>query len=412
MKKKRVIQDLRGLLIKFLICAILWYKDLIQVYLPMGPMFLLLGVLLTAVVLFDNYSAKGQHSLEKLPKASYLVFLYVLLSFMFGLIVTPNRSSFLSNGFTVVEFMVIMMYVCYYARTRGSLDFLLWNAIVLYFVICVFFLVAPVTVLEKGVKRYSISESVNPNSLSMNMAIGVWATLFMISSKKLHPALGLPICGAMAYACVMTASRKGFIGLAIAIVLWTLFVFLPSDDPKNVRKKVIRLLIVLAVVAVAIRLLLPVLEKTAVFTRFEGMGEDSSTRVRRNMYSVGLEYLKASPIFGYGFWGFQHFYGVYSHSTWVEVFVSSGIPLALLYFSSYLVILWGLIHRYLFNRKNSMSNTSAKMYMILFTMEMFYTVCIIHIYNLTSFVLFGLLIMAADRKQDRNLPAVPGEAQT
>lgn len=412
MKKKRVIQDLKGLLIKFLLCAILWYKDLIQVYLPMGPMFLLLGVLLTVVVFMDNFSARGQHSLEKLPKASYLIFFYVILSFMFGLFVTPDLSSFLSNGFTVVEFMAIMMYVCYYARTRGSLDFLIWNYIVLYTVLCIIFMIAPVGVEEKGVIRYSISESVNPNSLSMDMAIGIWMTLLMVSRKKLHPTIGLPICAAMAYSCVMTASKKGFICLAIAIVLWTLFVFLPSDDPKNVRKKLFRLLIVLAITAVAVRLLIPVLSKTAVFARFESMEDDMSTKLRRDMYAVGLEYLLSSPIFGYGFWGFLHFYGAYSHSTWVEVFVSSGIPLALLYFSSYLVILRGLIQRFLFNRKNRLNNTSIKMYMILFVMEMFYTVCVIHIYNLTSFIMFGMLIMAADRKQDSAQLAARGEVQT
>lgn len=392
MNTKIVIKDPKGLLMKLLICAIIWYRDFMQKYFSISNAFLVLGVLLTVVVVLDALSRNRKNESIKLFRETYIIFLYVAMTYIAGFIVAPDMQNQLSNGFTIVEFSLVFLYVCYYTKTRGDIQFLVWNYVILYTLMCGLFIVSPVLYYEDKVARYSFSTTMNPNSFAMTLTIGTWAILYMISKKKIPILLGLPICGLMLYGVIMTASKKNLISIVLCLLLWIILVYLPLDKSKNIIKDIIKLTLFAFIIYIGVRLLLPLFSSSVMRLRFENLFSDQSTLERVSMYQNGWEYLKESPVLGYGFWGFQYFYGYYSHSTWVEVFVSSGIPLGLLYFSSYILIGYGLIRNIRLSKGRIEQNVEMRMFLILFILMAVYTFTIIHIYTLNSFIIFGAII--------------------
>ena len=126
MKNRLVVSDFYGVLMRVLLCSIVWYKEAIQNrYYRGSSVFLVLGALLTAVVFLDYFS-KGKHGFL-INGLAWRYLLYLGLTFVFGFVVAPNISNHISYGITVIEFSMIMAYICYYASTRGSVEFLVWN---------------------------------------------------------------------------------------------------------------------------------------------------------------------------------------------------------------------------------------------------------------------------------------------
>ncbi len=400
--KKR--SDPLGVWMVILICAIVWYRDFVTKYMQISNMLLLLGGGLVLIVIFDLLNGRGRRAFFSLPKAIYLITAYMALTYLFGFLTAPTISVHFSEGLTYVEFTVIMLCICYYAKTRGSTRFLVINYALVYTLMAFLFVLDPVVVSEGAVTRYSFSRDMNSNSFAMALTMGIWSLLYLTSLNKLKLWISAPICGVMMYASFMTGSRKGIFGLLIVFVLWIFVCYLRPGQNISVGKKFGRLAAIVAVVTVGLIILLPYFENSAVAYRLGIMGEDTSSDLRMEMYSKGVEYVSQSPLVGYGFGGFRQFYGLYSHATWVEVFVAAGIPLAILYFSSYVNIFANICRVAGKRVRHFLSPTTdvhVRMHAILFVVMMFYTISIIHIYNINSFYSFAMIIMSlAGAKQE------------
>ncbi len=386
------------MVIKFLLCFIIWYQAAIQPYFEISNFLLLLGLLLTFFVVVDCYSNYGFTAVPRLPGTAYALALYFIITYIVGMAVAPDVGTHIRDGAAMVEFMVLMVFTCYYAKTRKSADFLVWNYVLMNCVMLVVFLINPVEVgsAAEGV-RYSYSLNTNPNTFAMSLTIGVFGILYKIMQKKIKVIIGLPVCGVFLYACSLTGSRKGFFGMVLALVLWAVICYIPLSSDKKPIAAISRFLIIAAACVVLFLVLRPLLADSTLMSRFQSLGKETGDKNRLDMYVKGLEYLKNSPLFGYGFWGFGYFYGVYSHSTWVEAFVSSGIPLGVVYAVSFLSVGISLISAN--NRKtaeNYETLVCVRQYLVLFLVFVFYSICVIHIYNINSMICMGLMISAAD----------------
>ena len=391
------IVDVKGFLMRFFFCAIVWYKDVIQQrYYYGGNVFLLLGFMLTCVIVMDYSLNATRLKAYRFPRAAVYIFVYIILTYFFGQVSSPLVYYHRNLGKTLVEFAFIMMFVCYYGTTRKTLDFLIWNYTAAYSFMLIVFLISPVPIESGGIIRYSFSEKLNPNSLAICFSTGIWSILYLVSKKKIKLIFGLPLCSAMLYGIFLSGSRKGFICAVICILLWFAFYYIPLSGSKYANSKFMKIFFSLIAIGLMLVILTPYFNGSMLFTRMQKIFLDDSYSSRVNMYEVGFKYIKQSPWLGYGFWGFAYFYGLYSHSTLIEVPVSSGVPIALIYFWSYVSITYNLrlANRQSKIHKNKYDIIVIRQYIILFAMQLFYTVCTIHIYDLSSYINFALIIMS------------------
>lgn len=380
-----------------LLCMVSWYQIAIQPLLEIPNMLLILGVLSVTTAILE--CAEGEHCYFPMPpKEVLIVLLYVVLTYLLGFYNSPNPSYHATYGITVIEMSIFMVLVCYYHITRGNTDLLIKNFIILYTLMSVKFLVSPQIYSNhiEGI-RYSYSTTMNPNSFAIGLSIALWCLLYLHTKKKLRRRfLTIPLIVIFLVVIFMTGSRKSLLASLICIVLWFLFCYIP-DIGGDWRNKIIGGVLSTFILVLISSIVLSRTTDSMMLHRMRMLqGALSQESDRMSYYALGYEYLKQAPFVGYGFQGFASLNGgMYSHSTIVEVFVSSGIPLGILYFSMYGSILSKLISSLKITRRGWDLPVQREicLCLILMLVMVFYAFMINHLYDLNSFIVFGIIIM-------------------
>lgn len=393
-------KDTYGFLLRLLIAGVLIYTEVIQPYWEISKALLLLGTLLAGLTILDMSGIYGFLRFPIPSKPFSFILIYVAGTCFFGIFVSPNLPVHINKATTIIEYTIVAGCILHYCHTRNDSTFLAKLFVFIAVTMGLSFIIRPQIYMDTiyGV-RYSYSNSTNPNDFAMILAVGIWAVLYFVSQKRLNTLIGVVVCAVLVYAEVGTGSRKGMIGILICLLLWIAFCFLPlSKDNSGILGKIYRLVVVIFGISAVVVYFLPQLSDSTLILRFLDFSNDQSNQNRLSMYKEGLEFLSQSPLFGYGFEGFRCFKGYYSHSTIVETFVSSGIPLALIYFGAYLNIAIELLKARTvssFNKDYDME-VQRRMTLILLLMMAFYAVCVIHIYDLPSFYYFGMIIVLVE----------------
>ena len=393
-----MIKDIKGKFIATMICAIIWYCEIIQYrFVVIRNMLLVLGVLMVFAIALD-LSKRKIAKLRYLSKDVWLLGAYLGGTFLAGMLVAPVLSEHISHGISALEYYIVLLGICYYAITRKNVTFLAWNYVIMYAFAVILFLSSPQAIQEGGELRYSLSASMNSNIFAMSLTISIWAALYLVSLNKLHVIVGAVYSFAALYAIMMTASRKGLIGAILVVGLWVIMCYLPLQQRKRLQTSLVKYTVIAIGIMMAALILLPYYQSSYLFERMLGLVNlsDQSTINRLQMYVNGWGHLMDSPLLGYGFWGYSNFHFAYSHATIVEVPVSSGVFLSIVYFSTYIITAQQLWKR----RKGRnipdsrlvyISKVDNRVAMVLFALLLFYAFSLIHIYQLTSFVAFALV---------------------
>lgn len=374
-----------------MIWLICFYSTVIQVkFFQIQNGMLLLG----AAILICYIIAYGDRSYdirEFLTEESICMLFFMAYMLVVGYIVSPSRSSHISQWIRCMEYLFIQIVIASLIKSSGTETFqvlLLAEAVVLAFV----FLRNPINYHASG--RYSISNELNPNGLGMSFAAGIWAVLYRQYEKKYPLILSGTLVALFGYCIMLTASRKALIAAGIIIFLWLLLCLLPSLKERGGIKAILVFLTMLFLVITIGRAFLRVYAGSTIAIRMNSMLNEASESSRADMYRAGYEMLKGNPLFGIGFQGFKYNYQFYSHATLVEVPVSSGIIGALLYFTAYFLSIGKTIILCRNTRgipELANEYMRVKMDLILWMAMLFYTTCIIHPYQFDSYVIFGII---------------------
>lgn len=385
-----------GKMLKIFLFSIIWYVEFCVRYFQYPNTLLLLGAALAGFLILD-YLSGGKRTLGKMPAAVGWLFAYEIYTIVFGAVVSPNISAHINQSIIMVEYMLPFIAIVYYAKTRNDSDFIIWNFAILYTLMCLIFLYRPIYYRNNAhFGRYSFAAGMNPNNFGMCMATGAWSVLYLASKKKFPLVGALLISGLQIYAIFLSGSRKGIIGILMIIALWIVLCYIPNTDAKKWYAKIAKIGFCVIIVCVGIVVLAPYYLESNLARRMGDLIGEASGGARNEMYIKGLEYFKNAPIFGYGLQGFRYFYGGYSHATIVEVPVTGGVIGIALYLCFYASILKGVC-------KKTSSNCSIqskeafvqkRMGLVLFASLMFYSIAMIHIYELSSYVYFATIVAA------------------
>ena len=169
---------------------------------------------------------------------------------------------------------------------------------------------------------------------------------------------------------LLTGSRKGLVGMALALVLYQVM--------DKGWKKYKNLFIVAVVMIFAYFLIMNVEQLydiaghrvEALLSYFKGEKfNEASLETRDRIAGVGWKYVWKSPWFGYGLNNFgilRGTYGLYSHNNYLELMFGCGIIGTSLYYLGYLYVLFGHLKLYLKHKV-----VDSKLYVILLVIQMF-----------------------------------------
>ena len=375
--------------------AMIWciaaYSSIIQskfFQISNGMLILGAAILVFYILTFVSGSLTIQ---EMLTEENGFMLAFMIYILIVGLLFSPNRANHLSQWITSLEYLFIQIVLASIIKRFGTITFhgLL---VVLAIIIAVVFINEPVNYLGTG--RYSISNEVNPNGLGMGFAAGIWAVLYFQQKTKVPLILVGLLVALFGYCIIMTGSRKSIIGGGLAIVIWLIFCYIPSLKGKGLFFGIISVLVMALLIIIIGKVLLNIYENLGIAERMNNLLVETADGNRRNMYRDGIELLKENPLFGLGFSGFKYFFGFYSHATLVEIPVSGGVCGVLLYLYVYYISIKKQIRIFTITKEKKdyySEHKRIKMIMILFTMMVFYTTCIIHPYQFDSSILFGII---------------------
>lgn len=374
-----------------MIWVIVFYSSIVQykyIEIPHGMM--IFGGLILLLFYLAN-SGKPFSLYESITQENIYMLCFMVYILVIGLLFSPDRDGHLSQWITSLEYLFIQIVIASFIQNSGTETFHKLLLTVAIAIACIF-IIDPV---EYGLsKRFSISEEVNPNGLGLGFVAGIWAVLYSQHKSRQPLIFTGAVVSLLGYCILLTGSRKSLICAGLTVFLWLFFCFIPSLRNKGAWRGTITLLIMLILVSIIGYEFVKMYENTTIAERMNGLIYEASEGHRSDMYYEGYELLKQYPLFGIGFQGFKHYYGLYSHATIVEIPVSGGIIGALLYFSIYCISIKKAIRIYRITRKDpnlSLAHIKIKLLLILWIVMIFNTICIIHPYQFDSSILFGVI---------------------
>ncbi|MHC4159108.1 MAG: O-antigen ligase family protein [Planctomycetota bacterium] len=142
---------------------------------------------------------------------------------------------------------------------------------------------------------------------------------------------------------IASGSREGFFSFLLLLFFWYVF----SYKKEMFRHPFTFIVIGLVIVAVGVSFYLSIADTTMGRRLAEAFGGvDISVRSRLDFYNIGFEIIADKPLFGVGLENYRIVEGVgtYSHSNYIEIFATTGIPGGIIYYAIF-IVLWLRLRR-------------------------------------------------------------------
>jgi len=233
----------------------------------------------------------------------------------------------------------------------------------------------------------------NPNGLGVNMAIGVCCILYKVDFKKLLlsvAALGSIIL--FIYVILLSGSRKSFLGVGLIIVYWLAFV--AFKDLRDIRagQKLKGLFLIGAAISAAYLTVYKYFKDSVLLSRLITLFQSGSD-TRTEMYDTALVLFRENPLAGVGLNNFREVsgFGTYSHSTYAEAIACTGVIGSVIYFLPYATMLFRYSKMTISGNADHSLMKQERVMLGLFGLMLFLGIGIIHFYELTSSIAFGMI---------------------
>lgn len=369
---------------------IIYYGWFQIVFFQIPHMLLILGAGMMGLIIMNALPTRNLGN--SLTTELKIWILFTVTSFAFGLCVAVNYQFLTSAISTFSQFLLLMYGIVYISNQDRTIDFFIKMFIVLS-VLCA------ITTVFWGVEYVHTSGQLsmgilnNPNDLGITMAIGVCCILFKYNFEKLVSsifAFSAILC--LIYVAMLTGSRKSFICIVFIIIYWFIFIVFKDLKASQFSTKIKGIILILLVIVAGYYILYPFLEGSVLLTRLN-MLSDSGDMKRVGMYSEAFNLFTKSPLVGIGFNNYQavSIFELYSHSTYAEVLACTGILGLILYFSPYIILL-SHYGKLVTSNLNAVLQRQAKVLLGLFGVLLFLGVGVIHFYEMSSSIAFGMLI--------------------
>jgi O-antigen ligase len=374
---------------KLIFALLLFYYGWFQlVFFQIPNIMLLLGVGMVTFIMIDA-AFSGTNIFQFITWELRYWILFAFTCLIFGYFVAVDIEFLTSAVTTFAQFIILIYGIIYISNKDGKVDFFI-TVLILFAIVCA------VTALSAGVVdvegRTVMSKLDNPNALGINMAIGISCVLYKVDFKRLlHSIIAFGMIMLMVYVAFLSGSRKTFISIALIIIYWVAFVAFKDIKTLEMNQKVKGILL-LAVAGIAgFNIFSSFFEGSILIDRMAAMFQGSET-TRMGMYDVAFDLFRDSPLVGVGLNNYRaiSIFGTYSHSTFAEALSCTGLIGCTLYFTPYLITLFHYIKLSTSRNLDYMSFKQGRLLLGLFGVMVFLAIGVIHFYEMSSSVVFGI----------------------
>lgn len=373
--------------LKVIVGLIIFYMYYYQAAWPPIPnairiLFVIMSLFLTYHILISNRTAK------KLPNEIILIIIFYIIIFIPGLFNAPNIGFYMNQYLSGVNYVLLCIVSFYIVKQQGNFNFL-------YKVILFTALIYTITLYFIGVEigrdsRLAISENNNPNAAAYLLTTGIILSIYFWNSSWFYKIMSIGYTFIAVPLILQTGSRKAFIALAVFYIFYLGLKYITHI--KRIRlMDLVKLLFIIGVLIGLSNLYLASFFDSVMFNRFDTFYINSE-ETRISMYQDAYNLFLSYPIFGVGYWNFAFFsiWGTYTHSTYAEVLVSTGIVGTLLWFSSY-YLLYNKVFR-LYRKKELIItvNRNLRFLLAFFVFQLFYGTGTVQMYEPIFYVFIAI----------------------
>ena len=376
---------------KFFYILFIFYVGMFQtVFFSIPHMPLILG--LSMIILLIAHMGLTQKKVSfVITKPVFIWLVFACYAFLSGLFVATDKVYLMDSLFTYIQTLAMVIYIINISKIDKNNNFFI-KSYLLFSIVYMF------AMLFYGYRdpigRVFLSPTSNPNNDGITLLFGIFCLLLLFDTKKIWKLIGtLLLLSLFLYTIILTGSRKSFIVSLLLIILWFIIVFKDYWKNYSTRKKIISILLLLVSVIIVMRAINPIFEESALFWKLTEKGyRISSDPTRSGMYKEAFKFFKNSPLFGIGFKQYEKLsiYHTYSHSTYAEIISTTGIIGTVIYFSSYVVIIYNLF--WLYRKRKGLTSIIALQYLILIFAMLVLGAGVIHFYDISSHIMFALMI--------------------
>jgi O-antigen ligase len=331
----------------------------------------------------------------RIPKEIILFVLFILWSSS-GFFIADYLRFYLEEYFTLIKFLVLILIITHYARSRSSAEVMLTALFLGGVIVAGSAYFTGQYNRAQAVNDRIAGTTLNANSFALTLVYCSLVLLYFFRAWKsvILKAGIISILLILAKLIIASGSRKGFIGFLLVLFLWFFF----SYRKEIFRRPLIAIMAALAIILVG-GFTVTRLTDTFLEQRFQESLEAGKgsliglSDVRMDMIREGKKIIASNPLFGVGL---KHYsiasnMQTYSHNNYIELLCNAGIPGAVLYYWIF-VVLWLRLRRLsklpLENRELNFINI-AKVFLIL---RLALDIVVVSYYLKRNWIMLSILI--------------------
>ncbi|ELC8345398.1 O-antigen ligase family protein [Clostridium perfringens] len=373
------------LLLSVFIIYSMWYKEAFT-DLPL----VLYGTVIIATGCIGLIISKNNF---KIPvfKFIMMLFVYGVYAFFTGLIISRDKSWFISMMITYFAFALVCFDCAYISNYEKSTEWIL-NSFKISSILCavqtIFFGVEyPTEVMVR-----TMSKENNPHTLGLVMVLGIFA--FTSKKKYIDNGIFKTIIAILIflYVIILSGSRKSLICASIIILMWVLFLLKANNTSKT--KKILMILAIAIMFGIGVFYINEFFFKSSIYERLLIIGSAANTR--SELFKTAIEYWKESPLVGIGFAQYQIWspLKIYSHSAYAEILSCTGVIGFSIFFGTMLKYTIRIIKCNI--RCTTEQKYDFRIVLIMFITEWILGIGQIYVYYSTHLLVLTYLIMSID----------------
>ena len=317
----------------------------------------ILVVLLVGVTFLDVNSHRESIFLY-VNKAIWIWGLFIVYALLTGICIASNYSLMFNRLFFYASNVAITICIAVIAKRDGNLNFVMKVWAINGLLLALYLISSGTAIITSTGVFYSAREGSNRNVVAMYLMFGIFGILNLnIASKIKHLFLSMGSIALMTYVIILTASRKGMIGVALLILIWFFFSFRYVFRTFSFNRKILTAFFVMVVIAFIGFYLATEFENTYMFERLFNDASRDSTEARLAYLNHAIEVFHSNPIIGVGFNQYRVYFGTYAHMNYAEILADTGIIGFVLYYCSYILMLAKLLKKVIYLRKYKMENS-------------------------------------------------------
>lgn len=323
-----------------------------------------------------------------------------IYSLLTGIFFASNQSLLIEAVKTYFSFSLVSIICCYISKDQENID---WLIRLLIFVE----IISAVSVLVKGYYisgygGYVLGISNNPNTLALQMNIGLFCLAFHSIKYRKHILIYMAIGLIFIYVIIGTASRKNLFASIIISFFWIFDYLAEVWKDKGSPRRFIALFFFILLIGGLYYYITNYYIFSASYMRMKSLGSsaEGSSSHRILYYKYALDYLLENPFFGigleqFGVWNPLH---QYAHSTYAEALADWGIVGCFIYFPSAILVGFRLLKSYK-ERKNGLSLIVIAIWIV----ELFLGVGQIWFYEIDHMIVWTIIYLFPDTQMSEEI---------